>query len=175
MAPKQVGIKQQKRIIYPSTSMWFLLFNSPLASELSLNFNISKMALWIKLDFEILTFQRVQGVGRGGGGPKWHITSEPKSWIRLECYQRAGSTCEISILQVYWPSWGQFLKISSPYGRHSFPIILAFDIFCLFVSVTFLRGNWLILKGEITHWSPLKGMDLASYGGHATIYKIVSL
>ena len=47
--------------------MWFLLFNSPLASELSLNFNISKMAFWIKLDFEILTFQRVQGVERGGG------------------------------------------------------------------------------------------------------------
>ena len=67
MAPRQVGIKQQKRIIYPSTSMWFLLFNSPQASELRLNFNISKMALWIKLDFEILTFQRVQGVERGGG------------------------------------------------------------------------------------------------------------
>ena len=156
MAPRQVGIKQQKRIIYPSTSMWFLLLNPPLASELSLNFNISKMALWIKLNFEILTFQRVQGVGRGGGGPKWHITSEPKSWIRLECYQRTGSTCEISILQVYWPSWGQFLKISSPYGRHSFPIILVFDIF-LFVCFRHLsawqltdikRRNHLLVTSE---------------------------
>ena len=156
MAPRQVGIKQQKRIIYPSTSMWFPLLNSPLASELSLNFNISKMALWIKLDVEILIFQRVQGVGRGGGGPKWHITSEPKSWIRLECYQRAGSTCEISILQVYWPSWGQFLKISSPCGRHSFPIILAFDIF-LFVCFRHLsawqltdikRRNHLLVTSE---------------------------
>lgn len=87
---------------------------------------------------------------------KWHITSEPKSWIRLECYQRAGSTCEISILQVYWPSWGQFLKISSPYGRHSFPIILAFDIF-LFVCFRHLsawqltdikRRNHLLVTSE---------------------------